>query len=89
MKSIIFKKRFFRLEPTNAKRILIAIHHLILPQNTETEREMVRAEKIRHLLDSTSSTDLKELQSLSYSGLPFSVRGTAWKLLAVRIQLIE
>jgi len=54
----------------------------------ETEREMGRAEKIRHLLNSTNSTDLKELQSLSYSGLPFSVRGTAWKLLAVRNWLL-
>jgi hypothetical protein len=48
----------------------------------ETDRDRGKAEKIRVLLDSPNSTDLKELQSLSYSGLPVSVRGTAWKLLA-------
>ncbi|ODN05648.1 TBC1 domain family member 22B [Orchesella cincta] len=48
----------------------------------ETESEKVKADKIRSLLQGTGSTDLKELQSLSYSGLPVSVRGTTWKLLA-------
>jgi hypothetical protein len=49
----------------------------------ETESEKGKAEKIRNLLEGSSSTDLKELQSLSYSGLPVSVRGTTWKVLAV------
>lgn len=49
----------------------------------ESESEKVKADKIRSLLQGSGSTDLKELQSLSYSGLPVSVRGTTWKLLAV------
>lgn len=49
----------------------------------ETESEKSKADKVRNLLESTN-TDLKALQSLSFSGLPSSVRGTSWKLLAVR-----
>lgn len=48
----------------------------------ETESEKGKAEKIGSLLEGATSTDLKELQSLSYSGLPVSVRGTTWRLLA-------
>ena len=50
----------------------------------ETEREKGKSDKVRLLLEGPNSTDLKDLQSMSYSGLPVSVRGTAWKLLAVR-----
>jgi hypothetical protein len=49
---------------------------------TETESDKGKAEKIRNLLNSPTNTNLKELQSMSYSGLPPSVRSTAWKLLA-------
>ena len=53
----------------------------------ETEAEKSKSEKICTLLNGPSSTDLKELQSLSYNGLPFSVRSTSWKLLAVSYTL--
>ncbi|OXA36871.1 TBC1 domain family member 22B [Folsomia candida] len=49
---------------------------------TETEGERAKADKIRNLLEGPNSTDLKALQSLSYSGLPCSVRGTTWQILA-------
>lgn len=57
--------------------------YLFFIYSPETDGEKGKAEKIRSLLQGTGSTDLKELQSLSYSGLPVSVRGTTWKLLAV------
>jgi len=63
------------VEPKSSKPIMVA-------NDLERESEMVKAEKIKSLLEGPSSTDLKLLQSLSYSGLPASVRGTAWKLLA-------
>ncbi|KAK6185173.1 hypothetical protein SNE40_007464 [Patella caerulea] len=55
--------------------------HIRFAQNTDVEREAAKIDKFKKLLNEPN-LNLDQLRSLSWSGIPRSIRPTAWKILS-------